>query len=145
MTALKNYVPTKTTMRFYTTALFIMTKNLKKSGRASVDECISKLGYLHGMVTICCPKLCLLDIKLYELITFKKQTQKNHWKPSDVTLLWENCTFIREFSMFKGVFLSVSGIQGCLNFWKLINEGGLNVNMHDNHTLVYCAFPDNFP
>ena len=34
-------------MQFYTIALFIKAKNLKKSGCVSADECFGKLGYIY--------------------------------------------------------------------------------------------------
>ena len=55
----------KTRMQLCTAALFITAKNLKKKLRyPSIDENISKVGYIHDKMRICHPNIYLSAIRI---------------------------------------------------------------------------------
>lgn len=51
--------------------------------------------------------------------------------------------FIMEFSTCDGVSLSTPGVDGSQE--NLINVEGIDLNVHNNLTPVYPAFPGHFP
>ena len=74
----------------------------------------------------------------------KKHTHGKHSEnQARATLLLETFTFIRKLSICKGVSLTVPERGGSLE--TLISGEGTDLNLHNNLTLVYCAFPGNFP
>ena len=72
------------------------TKNLKKSGYPSIDECISKLGQVHVRVSrICLPKICLSGVG------YLSQYQKKFQKTKQPFPFCEG-HLSKEISIFKG-------------------------------------------
>ena len=70
---MKIYVQKQTRMQLCTAALFIMAKNLKKSGYPSLDDCTSKVEYIHIKASrIHHANICLSGIRIIS-ISFKKR------------------------------------------------------------------------
>ena len=89
-------------MKLCTAALFIIGKNLNKSGYPSIDECTSKVGYIHVRANrIYHPKICLSGIRDISVSLKKKKKNRNLRKLYGDSSVVKDI-YNREISIFKG-------------------------------------------